>query len=114
MHDMNPLVQLIPDSRDGYIKLKLFASSSRWTYALVAFSFFSWRKWGLQPIMDAPSKENKKCKRDTRCKPSNPNQVHLQRGAYQTKPLDGSIKIIFILGLKLIISAKNLGSKGGK
>ena len=62
MHDMNPLVQLIPDSRDGYITLKLLASSSRWTYALVAFSFFFWRKWGLQPIMDVTSAENKNVK----------------------------------------------------
>jgi hypothetical protein len=29
---------------------------------------------------------------DTLCEPSNPNHVHLQRGAYQTKALDGSFK----------------------
>ena len=33
-----------------------------------------------------------KLKRDTRCEPSIANQVHLKRGAYQTKALDRSFK----------------------
>ena len=39
-----------------------------------------------------PLGQLKKMFKDTRCEPSNPNQVHLQRGAYQMKALDGSIK----------------------
>ena len=49
-------------------------------------------KSGLQLLIAVLNTGNTKFKIDTRCEPSNPNQVHLQRGAYQTKALDGSIK----------------------
>ena len=88
MHDMKPRVQLIPDCREEHVKLKLLASPSRWTCALVAFLLFSSKKSGLQLLIAALSTGNKKCKRDARCEPSSPNQVHLQRGAYQTKALN--------------------------
>ena len=69
MHDMNTRVQLIPDYRDGYIKLKLLAGPSRWTHALIAFSLFSSGKSGLQPLMDVTSTENKNVKETCRVSP---------------------------------------------
>jgi len=112
MHDMNPLVQLIPDCRDGYIKLKLLASSSRWTYELVAFSFFSWRKWGLQPIMDATSTENKKCKETRGVSPRTHIKSIYSGEHIKQKLFKDPSKIILTLSLKLMISAKKQDSKG--
>ena len=92
VHDMIPRVQIIPDGRDEHIKLKLLAIPSRWTYALLPSSSFSSKKSGLQRLMPSSITGNTQFRRDTRCEPSNPNQVHLQRGAYQTKALDRSFK----------------------
>ena len=44
---------------------------------------------------------NKKCKIETQCEPSNPNQVHLQWGVYQTKALNETVKIAFTISLGL-------------
>lgn len=111
MHGMKPRVQLIPDCRDGYIKLKLLASPSRWTRALIAFSLFSSGKSGLHPLMDVTSTENKKFKRDMRYEPSNPNKSINIREHIKRKLFKDHSKIILTLSLKLIISAKKQGSK---
>ena len=58
----------------------------------MAFLAFSKKKSGLQLLIAVLNTVNTIFKIDTRCEPSNPNQVQLQRGAYQTKALDESVK----------------------
>ena len=66
MYDTSPRVQLIPDCRDEHIKLKLLASPSRWTYALVVFSLFSSKKSGLELLIAALSIQGTKNVNETR------------------------------------------------
>ena len=112
MYDTSPRVQLIPDCREEHVKLKLLASPSRWTYALVAFLLFSSKKSGLQLLIAALSTGNKNVKETRGVSPraqikSIYSEEHIKR-----KLLINPSKIVFTLSLKLIISKKKLGSKG--
>ena len=112
MHDMKPRVQLIPDCREEHVKLKLLASPSRWTYALVAFLLFSSKKSGLQLLIAALSTGNKNVKETRGVSPRAQIKTIYSGEHIKRKLLMNPSKIIFTLSLKLIISTKKLGSKG--
>ena len=114
MHDINPRVQLLPDCRGEHIKLKLLASPSRWTYALLAFLAFSSKNRAFNSSSPSWIQGTQNFKETRGVSPRTQIKSIYSEEHIKWKLLINPSKIIFTLSQKLIISAKKLGSKGGK
>ena len=113
MHDINPRVQLLPDCRGEHIKLKLLASPSRWTYALLAFLAFSSKNRAFNSSSPTWIQGTQNFKETRGVSPRTQIKSIYSGEHIKRKLLMDPSKIIFTLSLKLIILAKKLGSKGG-
>ena len=112
MHDINPRVRLLPDCRGEHIKLKLLACPSRWTYALWHFWPFP-KKIGPSTPHRRPEYREHKNLKWKHCVSPRTQIMSIYSGEHiKRNLLINPSKIKFPLSLKLIISAKKLGSKG--